>query len=187
MDVCSDRRSPSVRPPSTKPPIRVVTPPLRYSPKSMQQHQPLQSQQLPPTSLPFSAQLSSLTAGSVHHPAVSQTAAIVDQHSMNNVVSAASLQHHYTPPTSQPPTTFPPSQHPLPHTHSQYSSSSHYPPVNCFSEFSLCVFVTSVEGSYFWLTQITPWLCCIFGTFWLYVVFCIHVDVTSGWPESLDS
>lgn len=130
MDVSNERRSPGNCLPSTKPQIRAVTPPLRYSPKSVQPLQPVQTQQppLPPTTLPFSTHLSSLTSSNVHLPSNGPSDVIVDQHAVNNV-PATPLQHHYTPTTSQPSTTFPPSRHPLPLSHSQYSSPSHYPQV----------------------------------------------------------
>lgn len=128
VDVAKERSSPSVLVPSSKPQIRVVTPP-RYSPKSMQQLQPIPPQPPPPSSLPYSSQLTALsTNSSAHHSVSSTPAGLVDQHNV-----PVPLQHHYTPPTSQPqpPTSFPPSQHSLPLTHPPYSSASTlYPPVS---------------------------------------------------------
>jgi hypothetical protein len=147
-DAANERRSPAtataVHPPTTKSQIKVVTPPLRYSPKTAQQ--PLGQPPVLPTSLPFSTQLSSLSANQAHHPTVGQTAPIVDHNSVP--------PHHYTPPTtqSQQPTVtaaaaaaaavFPPSQHALPiPPHSQYSSSSHYPLVSYTSNFNTPIIV----------------------------------------------
>lgn len=124
-DISAERRSSGVHQITAKPQIRVVTPP-RYSPKSIQQLQPI-SQQSPSTSLPYSSQLSSLNSNNSHHPITAQTGGLIDPHSI-----PVSLQHHYTTTTlqQQSQTSFPQSQHPVPLTHLHCSTPSLYPPVS---------------------------------------------------------
>lgn len=115
----SERRSPgNYPPPTSKPQIRVVTPPLKYSPKTIQQLQPIN--QTTANSLPYPS-LAQLNASNSHHKPIGSQADHVPQASL----------HHYSVPTSQTQSPYTSSQQPLPLTHHQFSTSSpHYPPVS---------------------------------------------------------